>query len=101
MKANRGTLALALSGATLLMLARYSVAQSPGLVTSWSFPESSEAVTRDQITKSNCEVGGYYKYVQGVVGTGLRFDGYTTSVKCKAEDAPRLGKAFSVQAWVA
>lgn len=101
MKMDRGTLALVCFCVTLLILPRYSVAQSEGLVASWSFPETGEAVTLDQITKTNCEVGGYYKYVPGVVGTGLRFDGYTTSVKCKVQDAPKLSKAFSVQAWVA
>lgn len=101
MKVDRGTLALALLGVMLLILPMCSVAQSEGLVASWSFPKTSDAVTPEQITKDNCDVGGYYKYVQGVVGTGLRFDGYTTSVKCKVQDAPMLSKAFSVQAWVA
>ena len=101
MKVDRGALALALLLATLLILPRYSVAQSEGPVASWSFPKTSDAVTPDQITKNNCEVGGYYKYVQGVVRTGLRFDGYTTSVTCKAENAPKLDKAFTLEAWVA
>lgn len=101
MKVDRGTLTVALLGVILLMFPGYSVAQSPGLVARWSFPETSEAATPEQITKGNCEIGGYYKYVQGVVGTGLRFDGYTTSVTCKTENSPTLSKAFSVQAWVA
>jgi hypothetical protein len=47
------------------------------------------------------KVGGFYKYVPGVSGNGLRFDGYTTSVVRKAESAPKLHGSFSVAAWIA
>src|SRR6185437_13740112 len=87
--------------ATSLMLTTCVFAQSPGLVAKWSFTKADKAVTLNEITGINDEVDGYYNYVQGVSGTGLRFDGYTTSVSCKPQDAPKLSSAFSVQAWVA
>lgn len=101
MKDYRGPITAALLGATFLMLTRSMSAQSPGPVAKWSFNETDKALTSDQVTGSNDQVGGYYKYVPGVSGTGLRFDGYTTSVTCKPQDAPKLSNAFSVEAWVA
>lgn len=101
MKTHQGKFTSVLLGATALMFPTCTSSQSRGLVASWSFSETRNAVTMDGVTGSDDQVGGYYKYVPGVSGTGLRFDGYTTSVECKAQDAPSLSKAFSVQAWVA
>ncbi|MBM3309980.1 MAG: LamG domain-containing protein [Candidatus Aminicenantes bacterium] len=46
-------------------------------------------------------VEGRFQFVPGVAGTGLKFDGYTTRVVRKASAAPRLGEAFTLEAWVA
>ena len=37
----------------------------------------------------------------GISGTGLRFDGQTTSVVRAAALAPRLGDSFTVEVWAA
>jgi hypothetical protein len=60
-------------------------------VASWSF---------DQVSGAD-EIRGFRKFVPGVVGNGLRFDGQTTTVVRGASKAPRLGGAFSIEAWVA
>mgnify|MGYP006268713615 CR=1 FL=1 len=64
-----------------------SAAEKPFLA-SWTF---------DQGTNSDKTLG-YFKFVPGVVGTGLRFDGQTTSVVRAAANAPRLGGAFTIEA---
>ena len=46
-------------------------------------------------------VEGHFQFVPGISGTGLRFDGYTTRVIRKENKAPRLGAAFTMEAWVA
>jgi hypothetical protein len=47
------------------------------------------------------EISGNFKFVEGVAGKALKFDGFTTSVIRKAEQAPKLGDAFTIEAWVA
>ena len=60
-------------------------------VASWSFDQDGGADV----------LHGFQKYVPGVAGKGLRFDGQTTVMVRSASKAPRLGGAFSVEAWVA
>ena len=47
------------------------------------------------------EARGFEKIVSGVAGQALRFDGQTTAVVRPAAMMPRIGGAFSVEAWVA
>jgi len=60
-------------------------------VASWSF---------DQVSGAD-DIRGFRKFVPGAAGKGLRFDGQTTAVVRGASEAPRLGGAFSIEAWVA
>lgn len=76
-------------------------AQTSGLVAKWSFNSSSSPTTRENVGGAECKVEGYYKYVPGVEGDGLRFDGYTTSITLNAKNAPKLTTAFTIDAWVA
>ena len=76
-------------------------AQAQGKVAGWSFDDVSGGNTRDTVSGTEDKVEGYYKSVPGATGKGLRFDGYTTSVVRKAENAPKVRDAFSVGAWVA
>jgi hypothetical protein len=46
-------------------------------------------------------IRGFRKFVPGMAGDGLRFDGQTTVVIRPAAKAPRFLGAFSVEAWVA
>ncbi|MGA2363115.1 MAG: LamG domain-containing protein [Candidatus Aminicenantales bacterium] len=46
-------------------------------------------------------IEGHFKFVPGISGAGLRFDGYTTRIIRKGNQAPRLGEAFTMEAWVA
>ncbi|MBM3312181.1 MAG: LamG domain-containing protein, partial [Candidatus Aminicenantes bacterium] len=75
---------------TILLISLSSAASSPP-ASSWSFDEA----------KGSDAVYGYSKFVPGVSGTALRFDGQTTSVVRAAARSPRLGQAFTVEAWAA
>jgi hypothetical protein len=75
----------------LLLLASAALGADTTPVATWSF---------DRTTSADV-VKGFSRYVPGVSGTGLRFDGQTTTVVRTARDAPRLGNAFSIEAWVA
>jgi hypothetical protein len=90
--------------AALITVAAGLLAEPPegqGLVASWSFSQADGPFARNSVSGSEAQIQGAYKYVPGIVGTGLRFDGYTTGVSCKAAEAPRLKSGFTITAWVA
>jgi hypothetical protein len=74
---------------------------SKGLVARWSFEKTGNTATPDSVSDTEDAIGGSFQSVPGVSGKALRFDGYTTSVRVASEQAPKLGQAFSVEAWVA
>lgn len=84
-----------------LLAPRTGLAQNDGLVAHWSFDQTSGDVAQDSVTGIADKVEGYANYVPGIVGTALRFDGYTTGVARDARKAPRLKDALTVEAWVA
>jgi hypothetical protein len=93
--------ALAILGTAILSFPGRALAQQAAPVARWSFDNAAGPTVRDAVSGTEDNVGGFYKYVPGVSGSALRFDGYTTSVVRKAENAPRLHGSFSVEAWIA
>ncbi|MHC4912346.1 MAG: LamG domain-containing protein, partial [Planctomycetota bacterium] len=47
------------------------------------------------------KINGNFKYVRGVRGKAVKFDGFTSMVVRKASEAPRLDDSFTIEAWVA
>jgi len=90
-----------LTSLTLTLLPAEVTAQDQGLVAKWSFEEVAMPTAHETTSGVDDKVEGFRKYVPGVAGKGLRFDGYTTQVIRAAEKAPKLNGAFSVEAWVA
>jgi hypothetical protein len=81
-----------LKNLTLMGLLGISLAAAEKIpIASWSFDQGS----------GGDEVRGFQKIVGGVAGKALRFDGQTTAVVRPAAKMPRIGGAFSVEAWVA
>jgi hypothetical protein len=75
--------------------------QDTGLVARWTFDEGAGASALDQAGGLKDAIQGHFKFVPGIAGTGLKFDGYTTRVVREGSKAPRLGDAFTMEAWVA
>jgi hypothetical protein len=71
------------------------------LVAQWTFDEPLGRVVLDQTSQIKDSLAGYFKYVDGVSGSCIRFDGYTTHVVRKTADVPHLTDSFSIQTWVA
>ncbi|HZC42711.1 MAG TPA: LamG domain-containing protein [Acidobacteriaceae bacterium] len=68
----------------------------------WSFARGQGAAPKDSVRGVKGTLAGYYKYVSGASGDGLRFDGYTTSMTVSADNSAVLGEdGFTVEAWVA
>ena len=82
--------------------ARASFAQNQPVDVDWSFAKAQAAAPVDSLHGVKASLGGFYTYVSGVKGDGLRFDGYTTSmtVPYRDEDA-QIRSGFTVEAWVA
>ena len=76
-------------------------AQDPGPIAKWSFDHATGSAAHDDVSGTEDKIGGFYKFVPGASGSGLRFDGYTTSVVRNASAAPKLHGSFSVEAWIA
>lgn len=67
----------------------------------WTFERGQGTAVKDAITGTEDTLSGNFKFVLGVSGTALRFDGYTTEVVRKSALAPRLTNALALEAWVA
>ena len=77
-------------------------AQDPGLLAHWEFDEGAQVrSTTEAVTGLKDPIEGHFWFAPGVAGTGLKFDGYTTRVIRSNNRAPRLGEAFTMDAWVA
>jgi hypothetical protein len=67
----------------------------------WDFEKGNDRLVPERVSGIEDEVLGFFKYVPGASGNALRFDGYSTVVQREANKAPKLGKSFSFEAWVA
>jgi hypothetical protein len=79
---------------------RANAAQN-GLVAWWKFDDGTTAAALDTVTAKTDPITGFFKYVDGVTGRALMFDGYATCVTRSADKAPQLTDAFTIEAWVA
>jgi hypothetical protein len=70
-------------------------------VASWKFDLEHSRKVIDQDSGIADSVEGNYKLVGGVEGRGLKFDGFTTSIKRSCDKVPKISGSFSLEAWVA
>ena len=85
------------SAAALLTLAVIAVgdaSQDAPASAAWSFDDP-------QPVRSGDEISGNHSSAAGVRGQALKLDGYTTVIRRPAKQAPRPGRALTVDAWVA
>jgi len=78
-----------------------AIGQEQGLLAWWKFEEGQGNVVLDSCSGIKDRIDGRFKYVPGVFGLGLKFDGFATCVVREANKAPRLSDAFTIEAWVA
>ena len=67
--------------------------ESDSVVAHWPLDEKAGAESSDKIL-------GMRRFVPGVSGNALRFDGYTTHVIRPVAQVPKLGEQFSIEAWI-
>jgi len=77
-------------------------AADDALVAWWKFESEKGQMTTDSASALKDEVRGNFKYVSGVSGSCLKFDGFTTAVARQRRKAPKLDSgAFTIEAWIA
>src|SRR5580704_16946443 len=64
----------------LLFVPSFAAAQSTGPVAQWSFNQDRGQVAHDSVSDTDDAIGGIFKWVNGVSGGGLRFDGESTII---------------------
>ena len=67
----------------------------------WDFDHLTNHTCVEPETTIADAIEGNFAQAPGVVGKGLRLDGFTTRVIRKADDLQNPGKDFTVEAWVA
>jgi len=77
------------------------LAADNGPVAWWKFDEGKGKTAADSVSQVKDRIRGNFKFVQGVRGTALKFDGFATSVVRRAKKAPKLADAFTIEAWIA
>jgi hypothetical protein len=99
--AMRRTICLAVLVLVLVIWSSCGFAADDGPAAWWKFDDGTAAAALDSITGTSDPITGFFKYVDGVTGRALTFDGYTTCVTRAADKAPQLTDAFTIEAWVA
>jgi len=69
------------------------------LVASWGFEEGTGTETLDGVSGSKDAVR-FARWTRGALGTGLKFNAFSSHVRRPAASAPRLRDAFTIEAWV-
>jgi len=72
-----------------------------GPVAWWKFDEGAGSHIVESIHQQQDSIVNRFEWVDGVSGTGLKFDGFTTVVKVDEHHAPHLERNFTIEAWVA
>ena len=67
----------------------------------WRFDELTGGTALDSAGQIRDRIDGHFRPIDGVSGSGIRFDGFTTVVRRAAAHAPRLTDEFTIDAWVA
>ena len=67
----------------------------------WNFDSGSNRIATDIVKGSNNPIHGYGFHVDGVIGSALKFDGFTTRIICQADAFVDMQKGFTVEAWIA
>ncbi|MBN2292198.1 MAG: LamG domain-containing protein [Pirellulales bacterium] len=70
-------------------------------VTWWRFDDQKIDRTKDVAGGQSDKIVGICKRVEGVSGTALKLDGFTSAVFRPAAAAPKLSNGFTVEAWIA
>jgi hypothetical protein len=76
-------------------------AASEAPVAWWRFESAADGAILEEVGRIDDSISGNFRLVEGVRGQALRLDGFTTVIKRRAAQAPRLKGSFTLDGWVA
>jgi len=85
----------------ILLFINYGIAQDHSPVAWWTFSRVEDRKVFDKVTQTGDSLEGQYWLKPGISGNSILLDGTTTGIVRKSEEAPRLQKGFTIEAWVA
>lgn len=83
----------------LLSLSATIWAQDP--IMYWDFEKNENNASIEVVSGVADALEGNFMVAEGIKGKGLRFDGFTTCLRRKAENTLKSGDEFTIEAWVA
>ncbi len=86
--------------ALLVLVCCPSFGQNQGLAAYWSFEEAKGAATVESRKQTADLIQGNFSFATGVVGSGLKFDGFTTRI-ARNSDLPEIHDSVTFEAWIA
>jgi len=72
-----------------------------GVIAWWSFDKIQERNFIEHISRLNDTVEGNFRLVDGVHGSALKLDGFTSVVRHPEKPGSTLKSSFSAEAWIA
>jgi len=85
----------------VLLVSGTGICGDQGLVCSWGFEKADGHYVVDTVVGVKDKLLGQYRYVPGVKGDSVVFDGCTSYVVRSADKVPVLTNALSIEAWIA
>lgn len=85
-----------------VLLCGGAIAGEERLVAHWTFDEKEANTAMESVNRVKDTVEGNFRHVEGVRGSALKLDGFTTRITREHHAAPDLSEgAFTIAAWVA
>jgi len=67
----------------------------------WTFSPGPENSVEETVSGTQDTILGNFRFVRGIKGNGLKFDGYTTAIIHEGSSIADLDGPFSIEAWIA
>ncbi len=67
----------------------------------WSFDNDTTGYTFDRVGEKHDPLYGNYEYVTGIIGKGIKLDGFRTFARRERMSTEGITAAFTVEAWIA
>ena len=67
----------------------------------WTFDKIENGTIKDSVGQIEDNIEGNFRQYSGIRNSAVKFDGYTTVVTRKYQNAPVFSEAFTIEAWVA
>lgn len=95
-------LSIALSTFLLIIFCCRTVkADEKNIIACWTFDRVVDNRIEDDAGNIYDQIYGKYTLVKGVEGNALKFDGFRTYIRRKAQDVPQITGNFTIETWIA